>query len=117
MRVLLLALLATLTTSIAAAQQYPSRPIRLIVAYPPGGSTDIIARIIGPKLTERLGQPVIVDNRSGAAGMIGAAIAAQSTADGYTLILSDSPFVVNPSVFAKVPYDPIRDFMPIALVA
>ena len=101
----------------AGAQQYPSRPIRVIVAYPPGGSTDIIARIIGPKLTERLGQAVIVDNRAGAAGMIGAALAAQSSADGHTLILSDSPFVVNPSVFAKVPYDPIKDFTPIVLVA
>src|SRR5207244_886479 len=101
----------------ASAQQYPARPIRVIVAYPPGGSTDIIARIIGPKLAERFGQPVVVDNRAGAAGMIGAAIAAQSAADGYTLLLSDSPFVVNPSVFAKVPYDPIRDFTPIALVA
>src|ERR1043166_4658525 len=105
MRVLLFALLTALTTGMAAAQQYPSRPIRVIVAYPPGGSTDIIARIIGPKLTERLGQPVVGDNRSGAAGMIGAAIAAQSAPDGHTLILSDSPFVVNPSVFAKVPYD------------
>ena len=87
----------------ALCQQYPAKPIRVIVAYPPGGSTDIIARIIGPKLAERFGQPVVVDNRAGAAGMIGAAIAAQSAADGYTLLLSDSPFVVNPSVFAKVP--------------
>src|ERR1051326_2831283 len=94
----------------ALAQGYPARPIRVIVAYPPGGSTDIIARIIGQKLTDRFGQTMGVDNRAGAAGMIGAAIAAQATPDGYTLILSDTPFVVNPSVFGKVPYDPIRDF-------
>src|SRR5690349_15763994 len=89
-RSLLFVLLAGLA-AMASAQQFPSRPIRVIVAYPPGGSTDIIARIVGPKLTERLGQPVVVDNRSGAAGMIGAAIAAQSAPDGHTLILSDSP--------------------------
>lgn len=102
---------------VAGAQAYPVKPIRVIVAYPPGGSTDIIARIIGQKLTDRFGHTMVVDNRAGAAGMIGAAIAAQSTADGYTLLLSDTPFVVNPSVFGKVPYDPVKDFTPIALVA
>jgi len=100
----------------AGAQQYPQRPVRTIVAYPPGGSTDIIARIIGQKLSERLGQPFIVDNRPGAAGMIGAEMVARATPDGHTLMVADSPFVVNPSVFAKVPYDPVRDFTPIALV-
>ena len=114
---ILLSLIAIAASTAAAAQSYPVKPIRVIVAYPPGGSTDIIARIIGPKLTERFGQSVVVDNRSGAAGMIGAAIAAQSAPDGYTLILSDTPLIVNPSVFAKVPYDPIRDFTPIVLVA
>ena len=104
-------------SGIASAQPYPSKPIRVIVAYPPGGSTDIIARIIGLKLTDRFGQTVVVDNRAGAAGMIGAALAAQSTPDGYTLILSDTPFVVNPSVFGKVPYDPVKDFTPIVMVA
>ena len=102
--------------SVAGAQEYPQRPVRTIVAYPPGGSTDIIARIIGQKLTERLGQTFIVDNRPGAAGMIGAEIVARATPDGHTLMVADSPFVVNPSVFAKVPYDPIRDFTPIVLV-
>src|SRR5689334_9635184 len=114
---ILLLLIAIAAGTTAGAQSYPVKPIRVIVAYPPGGSTDIIARIIGPKLTERFGQSVVVDNRSGAAGMIGAAIAAQSAPDGYTLILSDTPLIVNPSVFAKVPYDPIRDFTPIVLVA
>ena len=105
------------TAGIAIAQTFPAKPIRVIVAYPPGGSTDIIARILGQKLTDRFGQTMLVDNRAGAAGMIGAAIAAQATADGYTLILSDTPFVVNPSVFAKVPYDPVKDFTPIVMVA
>ncbi len=105
------------TAGIAIAQTFPAKPIRVIVAYPPGGSTDIIARILGQKLTDRFGQTMLVDNRAGAAGMIGASIAAQATPDGYTLLLSDTPFVVNPSVFAKVPYDPIKDFTPIAMVA
>ena len=100
----------------AAAQDYPVRPVRTIVAYPPGGSTDIIARIIGQKLTDRFGQTVIVDNRAGAAGMIGAELVARATPDGYTLMVADTPFVVNPFVFAKVPYDPVRDFTPIQLV-
>jgi len=104
-------------SGIASAQPYPAKPIRVIVAYPPGGSTDIIARIIGLKLTDRFGQTVVVDNRAGAAGMLGAALAAQSAPDGYTLILSDTPFVVNPSVFGKVPYDPVKDFTPIVMVA
>lgn len=114
-RYLLLALGALAVTG-AAAQQYPVRPVRTIVAYPPGGSTDIIARIIGQKLTDRFGQTVIVDNRGGAAGMIGAELVARATPDGYTLMVADSPFVVNPFVFAKVPYDPQRDFTPIQLV-
>lgn len=99
------------------AQSYPAKPIRVIVAYPPGGSTDIIARILSQKLTDRFGQTMLVDNRAGAAGMLGAALVAQATADGHTLILSDTPFVVNPSVFGKVPYDPVRDFTPIIMVA
>src|SRR4051812_22339276 len=106
-----------LMSAFACSQQFPSKPIRVIVAYPPGGSTDIIARIIGQKLSDRFGQTVVVDNRSGAAGMIGAGLAAQSPADGYTLILSDTPFVVNPSVFSKVPYDPLKDFTPVVMVA
>lgn len=109
--------LAAVAAGAAGAQAYPAKPIRVIVAYPPGGSTDIIARIIGQKLNEHLGYTVVVDNRAGAAGMIGASIAAQSAPDGYTLLLSDTPFVVNPSVFAKVLYDPVKDFTPIVMVA
>jgi len=110
------ALLSVVCGAPAAGQTYPARPIRVIVAYPPGGSTDIVARLIAQKLTERFGQTMLVDNRGGAAGMIGAEIVARATPDGHTLMLADSPFVVSPSIFAKVPYDPIRDFTPIALV-
>ncbi len=109
-------LVLAMTSPMTSAQEYPQRPVRTIVAYPPGGSTDIIARIIGQKLTDRLGQTFIVDNRAGAAGMIGAELVARATPDGHTLMVADSPFVVNPSVFSKVPYDPIRDFTPIVLV-
>ena len=98
------------------AQSYPTRPIRVVVAYPPGGSTDIIARLIAQKMSANFGQTVIVDNRGGAAGMIGAELVAHAAADGYTLMLADTPFVVNPSVFSKVPYDPVRDFTPLVLV-
>lgn len=109
-------LVLAMTSPMTSAQEYPQRPVRTIVAYPPGGSTDIIARIVGQKLTDRLGQTFIVDNRAGAAGMIGAELVARATPDGHTLMVADSPFVVNPSVFSKVPYDPIRDFTPIVLV-
>jgi tripartite-type tricarboxylate transporter receptor subunit TctC len=94
---------------------YPTRPVRLLVGFAPGGS-DVPGRMLAQKLSERLGQPFVIDNRPGAAGMIGAEIVARATPDGHTLMVADSPFVVNPSVFAKVPYDPVRDFTPIALV-
>src|SRR6476659_6323685 len=84
------------------ADNFPNKPIRVIVAYPPGGATDIIARLLAQKLTDRCGQTMLGDNRAGAAGMIGATLAAQSTSDGYTRLLSDTRFVGNLSVFAKV---------------
>lgn len=99
------------------AQDYPSKPIRLVVPYPPGGSTDIVARIIGQKLTESWGQPVVVDNRAGASGMLGSEIVAKAPPDGYTILLIGAgPYVINPSLFAKVPYDSAKDFIPITLV-
>jgi tripartite-type tricarboxylate transporter receptor subunit TctC len=97
---------------------YPSKPIRLVVAFPPGGSTDIIARLVGQKLGERLGQQVIVDNRGGAGGTIGTEIAAKATPDGHTLTMgTTSTHVIAPAAYAKVNYDPIKDFVPITLVA
>jgi tripartite-type tricarboxylate transporter receptor subunit TctC len=100
----------------ALAQQYPSKPVRLIVPYAPGGSSDVLARIMGQKLGEALGQTFVVDNRAGAGSMIGTDAAARSPADGYTLVLSDMPHTINPSIYAKVPYDPIRDFSPVSLI-
>ena len=99
----------------AAAQQYPSRPIRFICPFAPGGGTDILARLLAQRLYEPLGQPVIVDNRPGAGGVIGAEIAARSPADGYTIVLgSPGPLTINPSL-QKMPYDTLRDFTPITL--
>ena len=109
---------AALAPSDAAAQSYPSRPIRLIVPFTPGGTTDILARTVGQKMTEALGAQVIIDNRPGAAGSIGAEIAAKAKPDGYTLLMGHiGTLAVNPALYARLPYDPIRDFAPITLVA
>ena len=103
---------------VALAQAYPTKPIRLIVAFPAGGSTDIIARLVGQRLGEKLGQQVIVDNRGGAGGTIGTEIAAQATPDGHTLTMgTTSTHVIAPAAYAKVNYDPVKDFEPITLVA
>ena len=116
-RVLLGALVA-LAAMCAFAQSYPNKPIRLVVPFPPGGTTDILARDVGQRLTEALGQPVVIDNRPGAAGNIGSEIVAKSTPDGYTLLMCtvSSP-AINPSLYSKLPYDHIKDFAPVILVA
>jgi tripartite-type tricarboxylate transporter receptor subunit TctC len=102
----------------AAAETYPSKPIRLVVPFPPGGSLDVVARAIGQKLTDAWGQPVIVDNRPGAGGNIGADLVAKSAPDGYTILEGAlSTHAVNVSLYSKMPYDPVRDFAPITLVA
>ena len=111
------AVLLSAAGAVAAADDYPNKPIRIIVPYAPGGGTDAVTRIISQKLNERFGQTIVVDNRPGAASMIGTEITAKSAPDGYTLILSDTPHTINPSILRKVPYDPIKDFTPIALVA
>ena len=105
------------TVSHAAQQQYPSRPIRLIVPFAPGGPTDVIARVVAAKLGENLGQQVVVDNRGGAGGNIGMGLAANAPADGYTLILVSSSFVVNPGLYEKIPYEPYKSFAPVSNVA
>ena len=121
MRVLscIVALLA-LTFVDASAQNappsYPTKFIRFIVPYAPGGSSDVLARTISQKLNDALGQTLVIDNRPGAGSMIGTDIAAKSAPDGYTIILSDMPHTINPSIYAKVPYDPIRDFAPVTLI-
>jgi tripartite-type tricarboxylate transporter receptor subunit TctC len=101
----------------AIAQEYPTKPVRVVIPYSPGGGSEIVSRIIGQKLAERMGQTFVMDNRPGAASMLGTEIVARANPDGYTIILSDTPHAINPSVFGKVPYDPIKDFTPIAMVA
>jgi tripartite-type tricarboxylate transporter receptor subunit TctC len=100
-----------------AAQDYPSRPIRLVVPFPPGGPTDVLARIVAARLGERLGQPVVVDNKPGASGMIGADLVAKAAPDGYTLLANASIHVINPSLYAKTTYDAIADFAPVSNLA
>jgi tripartite-type tricarboxylate transporter receptor subunit TctC len=109
---------ATLPVNEVVAQPYPSKPIRLIVPFTPGGTTDILSRILGQKLSEVMGVQVVIDNRPGAAGNIGAELAAKAAPDGYTLLMGPSgTLAVNPSLYANLPFDPIRDFAPISLVA
>jgi len=104
--------------AVAGAQSYPSKPVRLIVPYPPGGGTDIFARLVGAKLSESLGQPFVIEQRPGAAGVIGADAAAKSAPDGYTIVIGQaSNLAINASLMKKLPYDPVRDFAPITRVA
>jgi tripartite-type tricarboxylate transporter receptor subunit TctC len=116
-RFIILACCALIVVS-AYAQDYPRRPVRLIVPFPPGGGNDIVARAVAQELGKSLGQQFVVDNRAGAGGAIGAELAARSPADGYTLFLGGvGSHVVNPSLHAKLSYDPIRDFAPVTLIA
>ncbi|HZN26000.1 MAG TPA: tripartite tricarboxylate transporter substrate binding protein [Burkholderiales bacterium] len=98
-------------------QTFPTKPIRMVVGFPPGGTTDIMARAVAAKLTDRVGQQVIVDNRPGASGIIGADIVAKSRPDGYTVLMSSSTHGTNLNLYSKLPYDTVKDFAPIALVA
>lgn len=104
-------------TSARAANDYPIRPIRIVVPYPPGGGTDIVGRILGEKLQASLGQPVVIDNRGGAAGVIGTGFVAKADADGYTLLLAPSSHAINPSIHAHLPYETVKAFAPITTVA
>jgi tripartite-type tricarboxylate transporter receptor subunit TctC len=110
---------AALTTPaiVGAAEAFPNRPIRLIVPYPPGGGTDIVGRLLGEKLSANLGQPIVVDNRGGAGGVLGTEVAAKAAPDGYTLLLVPTSHVINPSIYAKLPYDTVTDFAPITIVS
>lgn len=119
----LLQLMAAITASTVSAgiscadTAYPKKPVRVIVPFPAGGGTDILARQLSQKLSERLGQQFYVDNIAGAGGSTGTAQAARAEADGHTVLFAFSSFVVNPSLFSKVPYDPIKDFEPVTLAA
>jgi tripartite-type tricarboxylate transporter receptor subunit TctC len=101
----------------ALAQTYPSHPVRMIVPFAAGGPTDVIARIVAQKLSETWGQQIYTENVPGGGGNTGAAMAARAPADGYTILVVSTGFIVNPSMYAKVPYDPIKDFSPVTLVA
>jgi tripartite-type tricarboxylate transporter receptor subunit TctC len=117
-RRLLLAATALLTAPQAIAQTWPARPIRLVVPFPPGGTTDIVGRIVAARMSVALGQPVVVENRAGAGGTVGSDVVAKSPPDGYTLVVSNiAAHGVAPSIFPTLPYDPVRDFTHIALLA
>src|SRR4051812_10040424 len=114
-RLLLIALV--LVAGMASAQKYPDRPIKVIVPYPPGGGTDVVARILSEPLAAELGQPIIIDNRGGAAGNVGTEVAARAPADGYNLLLTLSSHTINPKLYDKLPFDAEKDFVPISLAA
>ncbi len=99
------------------AQSYPSKQLRLILPFPPGGPTDILGRAIGQKLSEQIGRPVVIDNRPGAGGNLGVELASKSAPDGYTIVLSSPLIAISPSLYSKLNYDPIKDLAPISLVA
>lgn len=109
--------LSGITPSAIAQAAYPNKPITMVVTYPPGGGADAMARLIAPKMGEALGQPVVIDNKPGAGGQIGAATVAKAAPDGYTLMLDASSFAVNPSLYPKLPYDSLKAFKPIGVVA
>jgi tripartite-type tricarboxylate transporter receptor subunit TctC len=110
------AALVTLTSP-AAAQSFPSRPVRIIVPLAAGGPGDVLARAVGQKLSESLGQPVVIDNRPGANTNVGAEVVVKAAPDGHTLLATASTLTINPSLYASLPYDPIRDFAPVTLIA
>lgn len=111
-----LTLCAVFAAAPAQSQTWPSKPIRFIVPFPPGGGTDVMARAVAPKLGEGLGQQVVVDNRSGAGGMIGVELAAKSPPDGYTLgIATVGQISINPNLYAKMPFDPVKDLAPVTM--
>lgn len=113
-----LAIFSVFAESEAHAQNYPSKVIRLVVPYPAGGPVDVIGRLLGQKLTENLGQQVLIDNRAGANGIIGVEMAAKSAPNGYTLLMaSTSTHSINPLMYSKLSYDPVRDFAPVAMLA
>ena len=114
----MLFLLLSAGSAHAAQNAYPDKPIRIIVPFAPAGSTDILVRTVGQKLTEQLGQSIVIDNRGGGGGAIGASLAAKAAPDGYTLMATTSGVIVaNPSLYRKLAYDPIADFAPVTVVA
>ena len=117
MRKILSAALLSLVSASVLAQAFPSRPVRLVVAFPPGGSADVLARLLAPKLAERWGQSVLVENKPGASANIRADFVAKSPPDGYTLLMATPALAVSAAVFTNLPYDALRDLTPVAMVA
>ncbi len=111
------ALVLLCAATAAGAQTYPAKPIRIVVGFPPGGGNDIIARLVGAKMQENWGQPVVIDNKPGANSIIAAEFVAKSAADGYTLLVNATGGMsVNPVLYTKLPYDSLKDFVPISMV-
>src|SRR3954451_21090529 len=118
MKILVACLMIALSPAGWAQGDYPNRPIRLVVTVPPGGAADFIARLVGAKLAESLGQPVLVDNRAGAGGTIATDAVAKAPADGYTLLQNSiTTHGVGPHLYSKLPYDPVKDFAPVSGLA
>ncbi len=109
-------LFGILCASSALAQGYPNKPVRLIVPFPPGGANDVIARLLGAKLTESMGKSFVIDNRGGGNSIIGCELTARATPDGYTVLIVPGSHAINPTIYKKLPYDTIRDFSPVALI-
>jgi tripartite-type tricarboxylate transporter receptor subunit TctC len=110
-------LLCAVVFAATAQEAYPSRPLRFILPFPPGGGTDILGRVIAERLAVNLGQPVVIENRGGAGGNVGAEAAARSAPDGYTIVLVAPSLAISPSLYSKLNYDPVKDFAPVSLVA
>ena len=115
MLALAVAALPVLGAGLAAAQPYPNKPVRLVIAFPPGGTSDFVGRVVAAKLSEFLGQPIVIDNKPGATGLIGTQAVQQAAPDGYTLLLAPSDWTLIPGLQAKPPYDPVKDFAAIGL--
>jgi tripartite-type tricarboxylate transporter receptor subunit TctC len=117
MRALIAVFLALAATLVNAQDAWPTRPIRFILPFPPGGGTDILGRLIAERLSASLGQPVVTENRGGAGGNVGAEAAARSAPDGYTIVLVAPSLAISPTLYSKINYDPVKDFAPVSLVA
>jgi tripartite-type tricarboxylate transporter receptor subunit TctC len=109
--------LVACTQAFAQSTKYPDRPVRVIIPFPPGGTVDVVARLVGPFASQSIGQQIVMENRVGASGIIGTGFVAQSKPDGYTLLINTTPLVTNTLMFSKVPYDVLTDFAPISLLA
>jgi len=117
LRVVACALAILIFAGPAAAQNYPVKPVRMVVPFPPGGNTDIIARVFAPKMAENLGQQIVVENRGGAGSVIGTDVVAKAAPDGYTILMVSAAHTINPAMIKKLPYDSVKDFTPLALIA